>query len=67
MKLNEWHFYSGTVIIHFLDKPYQEINFKTHLNSVLLVCYCKYGKMLSDLHISYVILFHFTCLRSLLL
>ena len=35
MKLNEGHFSSGTVIIH-LDKPYQKINFKSHLNSVLL-------------------------------
>ena len=36
MKLNEGDFSSGTVIIHFLDKPYQEINFKKDLNSVLL-------------------------------
>ena len=36
MQLNEGHFSSGTVIIHFLDKPYQGINFKSHLNSVLL-------------------------------
>ena len=36
MKLNEGHFSLRTVIIHFLDKPYQEINFKSHLNSVLL-------------------------------
>ena len=28
MKLNEVHFSSGTVITPFLDKPYQEINFK---------------------------------------
>ena len=33
MKLNEEHFSSGTVVIHFLDKPYQEINFKSHLNT----------------------------------
>ena len=32
---NEEHF-SGTFIIHFLDKPYHEINFKSHLSSVLL-------------------------------
>ena len=57
MKLNEEHFSSRTVVLHFLDKPYQEIDFKSHLNSALL---CKYGKMLSDLHISRVILFHFT-------
>ena len=64
MNLNEGHFSSGTVIIHFLDKLYQEINFKKHLNSVLL---CKQGKMLPDLHISRVIIFHFTCLCSFLL
>ena len=32
MKLNEVHFSSGTVITHFSDKLYQEINFKSHLN-----------------------------------
>ena len=26
----------GNAIVHFLDKPYQEINSKIHLNSVLL-------------------------------
>ena len=36
MKLNKDHFSSGTVIIHFRDKPYQGINFKSHLNNVLL-------------------------------
>ena len=36
MKQNEVHFSLGTVIIHFLDKPYQEINFKSHFNSALL-------------------------------
>ena len=36
MKLNEGHFWSETVINHFLDKHYQEINFKSHLNSVIL-------------------------------
>ena len=56
MKLNEVHFSLGTVITPFLDKPYQEINFKSHLNSVLL---CKLGKILSDLYMSRVILFHF--------
>ena len=35
MKLNEVHFSSGAIITHFLDKRYQEINFKSHLNSVL--------------------------------
>ena len=43
MKLNEEHFSSGTVISHFLDKPYQEINFKGHLNSVpfSVLVYCQ--------------------------
>ena len=36
MKLNDGHFSSGAVIIQFLDKTYQERNFKHHLNSVLL-------------------------------
>ena len=63
MKLNEIHVSSGTVITHFLDKPYQEINFKTYLNSVLP---CKWGIILSDLHISRLVLFHFTWLCSLL-
>ena len=36
IKLNKVHFSVGTVIVHFLDKPYQEINFKCHLSSVLL-------------------------------
>ena len=36
MKLNEGHFSSVTVIIQVLDKLYQEINLKSHLNSVLL-------------------------------
>ena len=52
MNLNEEHFSSETVIISFLDKPYHEINFKSHLDRALL---CKYGNILSDLHI----LFHF--------
>ena len=45
--------------MHFCDKSYQEMNFKSHLNSVPL---CKQGKILSDLPIFYLILFHFTCL-----
>ena len=36
IKLNKVHFSLGTVIIHSLDKPYQEINFKWDLSSVLL-------------------------------
>ena len=34
MNLNEE--YSETVIIYFVDKPYQEIDFTSHLNIVLL-------------------------------
>ena len=41
MKLNEVHFSSITVVTQFLDKRYQETNFKSHLDSVLL---CKQGK-----------------------
>ena len=63
MKLNEVYFSSRTVITHFLDKPYQEISFKSHLNRVLP---CKQGKILSDLHMFRVILFHFTWIYSLL-
>ena len=36
MKLNEVHFSSGTSRIHFLDKPYQEIDVKSNSNSVLI-------------------------------
>ena len=36
MKLNEGHFSLGAVMIHICDKSYQEKNFKSHLNSVLL-------------------------------
>ena len=35
MKLNDVNFSSGAGITHILDKPYQEIDFKSHLNSVL--------------------------------
>ena len=37
MKLNKGHFLPGTGIIHFLGKTYQELNFKTHLNSLLFL------------------------------
>ena len=57
MKLNEEHFSLGTVITHFLDKLYQEINFKSHVNRVLP---CNLGKILPDLHMFCVILFPFT-------
>ena len=36
MKLNEKRFSFETVIIYFWDKTYPEINFKSHLDSVLL-------------------------------
>ena len=32
MSLNEGHFSTGTAIIHFLDKPYPDINLKSDLN-----------------------------------
>ena len=35
MKSNEKNFSLGTVIIHILDKTYQEINFRSPLNSAL--------------------------------
>ena len=34
MKLNKEELPFGVVTIHFWDKPYQEINFKTYLNNV---------------------------------
>ena len=51
MKLNEGDFSSGTAIIHFLDKLYQKINFKSHLNSVLL-----YQKINFKSHLNSVLL-----------
>ena len=36
MNLNKGHFSFGTAIIHFGDKPYQKINFKSHSNTELL-------------------------------
>ena len=36
MKLNKGRFSFGTIIIHFWDKIYQEINFKSHLNRCLM-------------------------------
>ena len=54
MKFNEGKFSFRTAIINFLDKPYQETNFKSHLISVLL---CKYGKILSHLHMSSILTF----------
>ena len=52
MKLNEGDFSSGTAIIHFLDKLYQKINFKSHLNSVLL-----YQKINLKSHLNSVLLY----------
>ena len=48
------------LINHFWDKPYQEINFKSHLNTVLLF---KLGKVLSDLHMSDYISFYLLVLN----
>ena len=55
-------FPSGTVIIHFLDNPYQQINFKSHLSNVLV---CKQGKIMSYFYMPGLTLFHFTYLCSL--
>ena len=46
------HFSSGSVIIHFWDKPYQELNFKNHSNTTILS-----GKMMSDVHTPRLIFF----------
>ena len=66
IKLNQGHFFFGTVITHFWDKPYQEINFKSHLNIVLLrtttlnsALPCNKWKMLLDLHVPRIILISF--------
>ena len=63
MKLNEVHFSLGTVISHFLDKPCQEINFESHLNS-LLPCKkrkntVKFAHVLSDFISLYLMVFTF--------
>ena len=36
LELNKGSFSSRTAITHFLDKPYQKINFKSYLTSVIL-------------------------------
>ena len=36
IKLNDEHFFCRAAIIHFWDKPYQEMNFKIHLNTVIV-------------------------------
>ena len=55
MKLNHRYLAFGTVIIYFCDKPYQEINWGSNLISILI---CKWEKVLSDLYMSCLILFH---------
>ena len=45
IKINDGHFSTGTVVIQNYDNPYQQTNFKSHYNTVIL---CKLGKMLSD-------------------
>ena len=42
IKSNNGHFSSGTVNIHYWDKPYQERNFKSHWNTVIFVNKGKY-------------------------
>ena len=59
MKLNEVNFFWGIVIIHFLNKTYQEIHLKSQLNSVLQF---NYGKIFSELQIP--VKFYFTLLAS---
>ena len=49
-----WTFFLWKVIIHIWEKHYQEKNLKSHSNVALL---CKFGKMLSDLHMSHLVLF----------
>ena len=36
MKLNDGYFPLETDIIHFSDEPFGEINFKGHLNGVII-------------------------------
>ena len=49
-----WTFFLWKVIIHIWEKHYQEKNLKSHSNVALL---CKFGKMLSDLPMSHLVLF----------
>ena len=44
------YFSSGNVINHFLDKTYQEINFKCQLNSVLCIVYCQICTCLASIY-----------------
>ena len=50
MKLNKEDLPFGVVTIHFWDKPYQEINFKTYLNNVPR---CKQEKLLWLAHVQF--------------
>ena len=64
-KINWWTFSPGTVVIHLLDKTYQEINFKSYSNTMIL---CKLRNILSDMHMLHLILFHlFLLVLNLLL
>ena len=58
MKLHEVHFSSGTVFIHFLDKPYKEINFKSVLLFEIQIVYyfVNKEKILADF--TFPVLFH---------
>ena len=45
-----------------IDRSLSRNKFKSRSNTIVL---CKYGKVLSDLHMSRLTLFHFTCWGSL--
>ena len=65
IKLTDKHFPLEQRVIHLLDKTYQEINFKSYSNTIIL---CKLGKNLSELRMSRLILFHlFLLVLNLLL
>ena len=51
--------FSLELLSFIFETNLQELNFKNHSNS-------KQGKIMSDLHISCLILFHFTCFCPLL-
>ena len=44
MTINEVHFHLETVIIHFVDKPYQEINLKSVLLLKIQIVYYAVNK-----------------------
>ena len=62
MKLNEVHFSSGAAVTHFLDKPYQEINVKSHTSFQLVnkKNAVKFAHVRCDFISLYFILFTFT-------